>query len=117
MRLTLLSTRIRNKDDFSTLLLLSASSKQSLITLWTASFCPSCSAVAPVIRDVIEKDEIGESEGGVGFAEVEVDAPGLGGLGGEYFVSMLNSWSLIQEVTAVSWWRMRISRGNLSANP
>lgn len=80
-------SRVRSTDEFSSLVLLSASSHQSLITLWTASYCSSCRVVAPLIRDAIEKDKIGESEGGVAFAQVEVDAPGMGGLGMEYSVS------------------------------
>lgn len=43
----------------------------------------------PIVRDVIEQDEAGEADGGVGFAEVEVDASGMGELGREYFVSLV----------------------------
>ena len=87
------SSRIRSRDEFSTLLLLSASSRQALITLWSTSFCASCRIVAPLVHDAIEKERVGETEGGVGFAVVEMDAPalgGLGGLGGEYFVRFCN---------------------------
>ncbi|MCJ1471312.1 hypothetical protein MMC07_009960, partial [Pseudocyphellaria aurata] len=82
---------IRSKDEFSILLLHSTSRNQPLITLWTASFCSSCRVVLPLVRDAIEKDKIGENEGGVGFAEVEVDAPGMGDLGGEYFINSMPS--------------------------
>ena len=34
---------------------------------------------------------MGEEQGGVGFAEVEFDAPGMGDLGLRYFVS----WALL----------------------
>lgn len=33
--------------------------------------------VAPVIRELVEAEGVGEEEGGVGFAEVEFDAPTL----------------------------------------
>lgn len=42
--------------------------------------------VLPIIREVIEQQGFGEEDGGVGFAEVVVDAVGMGGLGGEYMV-------------------------------
>lgn len=42
--------------------------------------------VLPIIREVIEQEGFGEAEGGVGFAEVVVDAAGMGTLGGEYMV-------------------------------
>ena len=84
-------SRIRNIDEFSTLLLLPTLSQRPLITLWTASYCSSCRVIAPLIRDAIEKERMGESEGGVGFVEVEVDAPGMGGLGMEYLASRSQS--------------------------
>lgn len=80
---------VRDPAEFSNLLLLSASERRPLLTLWTASYCGSCRAVLPIIRDVIEKEGAGETDGGVSFAEVEVDAVGMGGLGGEYFVSLV----------------------------
>lgn len=43
----------------------------------------------PIVRDVIEQEGAGEADGGVGFAEVEVDARGMGELGREYFVSLV----------------------------
>ncbi|MCJ1423306.1 hypothetical protein MMC29_001188 [Sticta canariensis] len=80
---------VRSEDEFRTLLLLSASSDQPLVTLWTASFCPSCRIILPLLHDAIEKEGVGESEGGVGFAEVEVDAPGMMRLGTEYFINSM----------------------------
>ena len=40
------------------------------------------------MRESITKG-VGEEEGGVGFAEVHMDAPGIGGLGSRYFVRPL----------------------------
>lgn len=78
-------TSVRSHDEFNTLLLLSASSRMPLLTFWTASWCPSCRVIKPIIRDAVEGG-IGEGRGGVGFAEIEFDAPGMGGLGLKYFV-------------------------------
>ncbi len=57
-----------------------------LITLWTASWCPSCRVVLPLLKELIERDEVGRKEGGVSFAEVEVDSPTIGDLPSRYIV-------------------------------
>jgi len=88
--LTNWSTRsVRNQDEIDSMLLLSATNRTPLITLWTASWCPSCKVVAPVIRELIERDGIGEKEGGVSYAEVEIDSPTLGDLAMRYIVRLL----------------------------
>ena len=69
----------RSADEWSTLLLLSTSSRRPLITLWTTARCSSCAAVLPLVRSLIEDEGVGEAEGGVGFAEVEVDNILMGG--------------------------------------
>jgi hypothetical protein len=43
-----------------------------------------------MVKDLIEKEGVGEAEGGVGFAEVKVDAVEMAPLGGEYFVSWVS---------------------------
>ncbi len=78
--------RIRSEQDFNTLTLLSVSIRQPLITFWTASWCPSCRVVRPLIKDALESG-VGEAQGGVGFAEIEVDVPDAKDLGLRYFVS------------------------------
>ncbi|KAF6232706.1 hypothetical protein HO173_009145 [Letharia columbiana] len=75
---------IRSPSDFDTLILLSASNRTALITLWTASWCPSCRMVAPLIRQLIEEEGAGEERGGVGYAEIEFDSPTLGDVAGRY---------------------------------
>jgi len=70
---------VRHEDEFETLNLLSASSRVPLITLWTASWCPSCKVVGPLIQDLI-KSGVGEDEGSVSFAEVQLDSPTIGPL-------------------------------------
>ena len=79
-------TSVKAPAELDELNLLSASSRIPLITLWTASWCASCKAVLPVIREVIEEDGAGESHGSIGFAEVEFDAPDNGELGMRYMV-------------------------------
>ncbi|KAL8793668.1 MAG: hypothetical protein Q9195_003717 [Heterodermia aff. obscurata] len=78
-------TSVRSHDEFNSLLLLSASSRRPLLTFWTASWCPTCRVVKPLVREAVESG-VGEGQGGVGFAEVEFDAPGMGNLGMKYFV-------------------------------
>jgi thiol-disulfide isomerase/thioredoxin len=73
-------TNIREPNELHTLLLLSSSSNRPLITLWTANWCRSCAAVAPIISDLIEKEGIGEDEGGLGYTEVEIHASTIGNL-------------------------------------
>lgn len=41
----------------------------------------------PIVKYLIEREGVGEAEGGVGLVEVEVDAVEMAPLGGEYFVS------------------------------
>lgn len=82
---------IRGEDELQTMLLASASTRVPLITLWTANWCPSCKIVSPIIRELIEKDGVGEEQGGVSYAEVEMDAPTLGGVGGVAMRYMINS--------------------------
>ena len=81
-----LACSVRSHDEFNSLLLLSASSRTPLITFWTTSWCLSCRVIKPIVKEAIENG-IGEEQGGVGFAEVEFDAPGMGDLGMRYFVS------------------------------
>ena len=80
---------IRHPDEFDSLNLLSASSKNALITLWTASWCPSCRTVAPLVREMIENDGVAEHLGGIGFAEIEFDSPTLGELASRYMINSI----------------------------
>jgi hypothetical protein len=57
-----------------------------LVTLWSASWCRSCAVVKPLVRSLIEEEGIGEEEGGVGYAEVELDSAQIGDLGVTYMV-------------------------------
>lgn len=85
-------TSIRTPSDLQTLLLLSSSSHQPLLTLWTASWAPSSIPTLSLLTSLISDHEIGEnipvastdpgavdgamSAGtGVGLVEVEADAP------------------------------------------
>lgn len=73
------------------MILLSASNRTALITLWTASWCPSCRIVAPLIRQLIEEEGAGEERGGVGYTEIEFDSPTLGDVAGRYGLGTISS--------------------------
>ena len=73
---------VRNENDLQTMILMSASTRVPLITFWMANWCQSCKTVGPMIKELVDKDGIGENKGGISYAEVEMDSPDLGGLGG-----------------------------------
>ncbi|GAB7346774.1 hypothetical protein MBLNU459_g1875t1 [Dothideomycetes sp. NU459] len=79
---------VRTEEEFESLNLLSASSRVPLITLWSASWCPSCKVVSPIIKELIESG-VGEAQGTVSFAEIEMDAPTLGSLGMRYQITSM----------------------------
>ncbi|KAI9823733.1 MAG: hypothetical protein M1832_002290 [Thelocarpon impressellum] len=80
---------VRSVEEFDTVLLLSASARTPLLALFTASWCPSCKTVAPLLRELVGDDGVGESHGGVAYAEIESDAPDVAGLAGRYVVTSL----------------------------
>ncbi|KAF2432583.1 hypothetical protein EJ08DRAFT_648013 [Tothia fuscella] len=82
---------IRHTSELETLLLLSSSSNKSLLTLWTTSWCSTCTTVSPLLKSMIEQEGIGEAEGGVGYAQVEMDAVSLGevDLRGRYMINSI----------------------------
>ncbi|KAI4242568.1 MAG: hypothetical protein L6R40_003949 [Gallowayella cf. fulva] len=83
-------TSVRSEAELSSLLSLSTANKTPLITLWTASWCPSCRTIRPFLTDLIEHDAHGEAHGGVGYAEVEMDSPDIGALAGnKYFITSI----------------------------
>lgn len=79
---------VRNLDQFYNYQLLSSSSRTPLITLWTTSYCPTCRTIAPLLKNLVESG-VGEEEGGVGYCEVEYDAPDVmsAGLGLTYMIT------------------------------
>lgn len=79
---------VRSPSDFDTLNLLAASNRTALITLWTASWCPSCRILAPLVRQLVEEG-VGEEQGGVGLAEIEFDSPNLGDVAGRYMITSI----------------------------
>jgi thiol-disulfide isomerase/thioredoxin len=83
--------RIRREDELQTLTLMSASSRVPLITFWMATWCQNCKIVLPLIQELIEKDKVGEAQGGVSFVEVEMDSPDMGGLAGTAMTYGINS--------------------------
>ncbi|KAI1473696.1 hypothetical protein F4774DRAFT_29472 [Daldinia eschscholtzii] len=81
---------VRRSDDLHTYQLLSSSSRTPLLTLWTTSWCSTCHVVAPLIKSVIESG-VGEAEGGVGYCEVQYDAPDVmsSSLGMDFMVTSI----------------------------
>lgn len=77
---------IRTPDELHNLTLVSAADNRPLITLWSASWCTTCQAVKPIVKGLIEDERIGEQEGGLGYAEVELDSTLIGDLGVKYMV-------------------------------
>ena len=77
---------VRSEDEFDTILLLCASARMPLLTFWTATWCSSCKAVRPTIFELLQEKPIGVEQGGVGFAEVEMDAPGVSALAFRYLI-------------------------------
>ncbi|KAF2728295.1 hypothetical protein EJ04DRAFT_528748 [Polyplosphaeria fusca] len=70
---------VRTPEELHTLTLLSAAEDKPLITLWTAKWCSTCQAVAPLVRGLIE-ERVGINHGGLGYVEVEMDAATIGDL-------------------------------------
>jgi len=69
-------TVVRNPEELSNYILLSASSRTPLITLWTTSWCSTCRTVSPILEELISSG-VGESDGGVSYAEIEYDSPDM----------------------------------------
>ncbi|KAH7061950.1 hypothetical protein BKA63DRAFT_527134 [Paraphoma chrysanthemicola] len=65
---------IRTPNDLHTLTMLNAADNRTLITLWSAKWCQTCQTVKPLIVKMLEEEKVGQREGGLGFAEVEMDS-------------------------------------------
>jgi thiol-disulfide isomerase/thioredoxin len=80
---------IRYPQDLHTLTMLSAADNRTLITLWSAKWCQTCQVVKPIILRLLEEEKLGVREGGLGFAEVEMDSMYIGDLPVTYRVSSI----------------------------
>ncbi|KAF1919550.1 hypothetical protein BDU57DRAFT_427631, partial [Ampelomyces quisqualis] len=80
---------IRQPNDLHTLTMLNAADNRTLITLWSAKWCTTCQAVAPLLRRMLEDEKVGEREGGLGYVEVEMDSTLIGDLPVVYRVSSM----------------------------
>ncbi|RYN39039.1 hypothetical protein AA0112_g4015 [Alternaria arborescens] len=80
---------VRQPNDLHTLTLLNAADNRSLITLWTASWCQTCQAIKPLIKQLVEEEKIGEREGGLGFVEVMMDSTLIEDLPIKYRISSM----------------------------
>jgi thiol-disulfide isomerase/thioredoxin len=69
--------------------MLSAADNRTLITLWSAKWCQTCQVVKPIILRLLEEEKLGVREGGLGFAEVEMDSMYIGDLPVTYRVSSI----------------------------
>lgn len=88
MQTTTNRASVRNEDQFRTYVALSSSSRRPLLTLWTTSYCSTCHQLSPLLKQLLESG-VGEAEGGVGYCEVEYDAPDVmaAGLGRDYMIT------------------------------
>ena len=75
-------SRIRNDSELQTLILMSASSRTPLLTFWMTTWSRDCDQITPILKELVDKEKIGEDKGGVSFVEVEMDSPDLGGITG-----------------------------------
>lgn len=65
---------IRTPQDLHTLTMLNAADNRTLITLWSAKWCQTCATVTPLVLRLLQEDKVGEAEGGLGYATVEMDS-------------------------------------------
>ncbi|OAK93444.1 hypothetical protein IQ06DRAFT_236291 [Phaeosphaeriaceae sp. SRC1lsM3a] len=65
---------IRAPQDLHTLTMLNAADNRTLITLWSAKWCQTCATVTPLVMRMLQEEKVGEAEGGLGFATVEMDS-------------------------------------------
>ncbi|KAI5797431.1 hypothetical protein DFH27DRAFT_103104 [Peziza echinospora] len=94
---------VRTPEDFNTILLATTGNNIPLITLWTTSYCSTCRQVTPLIRQLLEehseRHEHPSSSGQgpeptptlsksckVAFAEIEMDAPDILPVAGNYVI-------------------------------
>jgi thiol-disulfide isomerase/thioredoxin len=69
-----------------------AADNRTLITLWSAKWCQTCQTVKPLILRLLEEEKLGEREGGLGFAEVEMDSTLIEDLPIVYRVCIATEW-------------------------
>lgn len=79
---------VRRPDQLQSYILSSTATGAPLLTLWSTSWCPTCRAVSPALRRLVEGG-VGEAEGGVVLCEVEYDSPDLmsAGVGAAYSIA------------------------------
>jgi thiol:disulfide interchange protein len=81
--------RVRTPNELGDLIAIHTHRRRPLITLFTASWCRTCHEILPIVSSLIEHEYIGLDEGGVGFAEVQIDAPTAEDLGLRHAVTSL----------------------------
>ncbi|EQK97810.1 Thioredoxin-like protein [Ophiocordyceps sinensis CO18] len=89
-------------NSFTTHLALSSSSRTPLLTLWTASWCPTChTTVLPLLSDLVASG-VGEAHGGVALAAVEMDAPDLMGSASSSYENLALTYMITTVPTLLS---------------
>jgi thioredoxin-like negative regulator of GroEL len=86
------------------------SRRRPLIALFTASWCRTCHEISPIVRGLIEDEYVGLDEGGVGFAEVQIDSPLAEDLGTKYAIGS------VPTLLAFSKGQMRVSTRETDAS-
>ncbi|KAF1990898.1 hypothetical protein K402DRAFT_389800 [Aulographum hederae CBS 113979] len=82
-------TSIRRPDELDTLLFLSAKNNKPLITLFITRFDNTNVAPSELLQSLIVDEQVGQAEGGLDFAEVELDAATIGDLEQRYSISSI----------------------------
>lgn len=70
-------TNIRDPASLHETVLLSTSSRIPLLTYWSASYCPPCKVISPLLKKIVNSTSPpcpAEPANKIGFAEVEFDA-------------------------------------------
>ncbi|KAF2829491.1 hypothetical protein CC86DRAFT_287062 [Ophiobolus disseminans] len=80
---------VRFPNDLHTLTMLNAADNRALITMWSARHCQACQDIRPLILRLIRDEKLGQREGGLGFVEVEMDAPGIGDLAVQFRIASM----------------------------
>ncbi|KFH43564.1 Thioredoxin-like protein [Hapsidospora chrysogenum ATCC 11550] len=81
---------VRSPNSLQTYISLSTAANVPLLTFWTASWCPSCRAIAPLLHSLLRDSRVGEDRGTpLNYAPVEFDAPDNAALASEYIITSI----------------------------
>ncbi|KAF4124604.1 Thioredoxin [Geosmithia morbida] len=81
---------VRYPSSLHTYISLSTASNATLLTLWSASWCPSCRAVEPLVISLVRDARVGQEDGSpVNLVRVDFDAPDTQELASRYMITAL----------------------------